>query len=104
MKSVDYHIQSDRVQAKMEKIPEAVFETPPETVETEAPVETPEAVVETPVAEPTVADVVNKIKVETEPQLVPHTDAPNVTRKPKLKFDNKLTVQERIKRGLGTLN
>ena len=72
--------------------------------EPEVEPETPEAVVETPVAEPTVADVVNKIKVETEPQLVPHTDAPNVTRKPKLKFDNKLTVQERIKRGLGTLN
>lgn len=73
-----------------------------QTVETEAPVETPEAVVETP-AVPTVADVIDKIKTEVEPQLVPHTDAPNVARKAKIKFDNKLTVQERIKQRLGTL-
>ena len=64
--------------------------------EAEAPVETVEA---------SIAEVIEvvKEKVEVEPQLIPHTDAELRVRKPKAKFDYKLTVQERIKQGLGTL-
>lgn len=74
-----------------------------ETVEAVAPVETPEAVVETPAVVETVAEVVAEIKPEVAPQLIPHTDAEIVARKVRVKFNNKLTVQERIKVALGTL-
>ena len=96
--------ETEEVEETVEEVVEA-SEVVAETVETVAPVETPEAVVETPetpVAE-TVADVIEEIKDEVEPQLIPHTDAEKVVRKPKVKYDAKLTVQERIKQGLGTL-
>jgi len=50
-----------------------------------------------------VEEVKQKIEKEVEPQLIPHTDVELHVRKPKQKFDYKLTVQERIKQGLGTL-
>jgi len=82
----------------------AVEETPAEPV-AETVEETPaEPVAETTTEEPaTVADVVEQIKPEVEPQMIPLTDAERKARNKKVKFNSKLTVQERIKLGLGTL-
>jgi len=82
----------------------AVEETPAEPV-AETVEETPaEPVAETTTEEPaTVADVVEQINPEVEPQMIPLTDAERKARNKKVKFNSKLTVQERIKLGLGTL-